>query len=63
MKRKLSVIKHLENFKFNLLVQELYRFIWDDFCDVYIELSKVYLKEKKIFTKFQIILVMYLNWC
>ena len=59
---QIKVIKHLENFKFNLLVQELYRFIWDDFCDVYIELSKVYLKEK-IFTKFQIILVMYLNWC
>ena len=46
---QIKVIKHLENFKFNLLVQELYRFIWDDFCDVYIELSKVYLKEKKNF--------------
>ena len=42
-----NVIKHLENFKFNLLVQELYHFIWNDFCDVYIELSKIYLKDKK----------------
>ena len=36
-----NVIKHLKNFKFNLLVQELYHFIWNDFCDVYIELSKI----------------------
>ena len=44
-----NVIKHLNNFKFNLLVQELYHFIWNDFCDVYIELSKIYLKDKKNF--------------
>ena len=44
-----KVIKHLNNFKFNLLVQELYHFIWNDFCDVYIELSKIYLKDKKNF--------------
>ena len=44
-----NVIKHLKNFKFNLLVQELYHFIWNDFCDVYIELSKIYLKDKKNF--------------
>ncbi len=42
-----NVTKHLNNFKFNLLVQELYHFIWNDFCDVYIELSKIYLKDKK----------------
>ena len=44
-----NVTKHLNNFKFNLLVQELYHFIWNDFCDVYIELSKIYLKDKKNF--------------
>ena len=44
-----NVIKHLKNFKFNLLIQELYHFIWNDFCDVYIELSKIYLKDKKNF--------------
>ena len=54
---EVKVIKHLKNFKFNLLVQELYHFVWNDFCDVYIELSKIYLKDKKILKKFQIILV------
>ena len=44
-----KVVKHLKNYKFNLLVQELYSFIWNDFCDLYIELSKIYLKEKKNF--------------
>ena len=43
------VIKHLKNYKFNLLVKELYHFIWNDFCDIYIELSKIYLKDKKNF--------------
>ena len=46
---EIKVIKHLKNFKFNLLVQELYHFVWNDFCDVYIELSKIYLKDKKNF--------------
>ena len=46
---EVKVIKHLKNFKFNLLVQELYHFVWNDFCDVYIELSKIYLKDKKNF--------------
>ena len=42
-----KVIKNLENFKFNLMISELYQFIWSDFCDFYIELSKNYLKENK----------------
>ena len=42
-----KVIKNLENFKFNLMISELYQFIWSDFCDFYIELSKNYLKEDK----------------
>ena len=46
---EVKVIRHLKNFKFNLLVQELYHFVWNDFCDVYIELSKIYLKDKKNF--------------
>ena len=41
---QVKVIKHLKNYKFNLLVQELYHFIWNDFCDIYIELAKIYLK-------------------
>ncbi len=42
-----KVIRNLENFKFNLMISELYQFIWSDFCDFYIELSKNYLKEDK----------------
>ena len=42
-----KVIKNLDNFKFNLMISELYQFIWGDFCDLYIELSKNYLKEDK----------------
>ncbi len=46
---QLNVIKHLKNYKFNLLVKELYHFIWNDFCDIYIELSKIYIKDKQNF--------------
>ena len=46
-----KVIKHLKNYKFNLLIKELYHFIWNDFCDIYIELSKIYLKDKRNFAE------------
>src|SRR5574344_2569217 len=35
-----KIIKHMDAFKFNVVSQELYGFIWDDFCDNYIEMSK-----------------------
>ena len=54
-----KVIKHLKNYKFNLLVQELYHFIWNDFCDIYIELAKIYFKDKKILMRFLIISVIF----
>ena len=49
LKTKSSVTKSISKFKFNLLISELYQFIWNDFCDLYIELSKFSLKtnEKK----------------
>jgi len=31
---------HMEKYEFNVVGSELYSFIWDDFCDWYIELSK-----------------------
>ena len=46
---QVNVIKYLKNYKFNLLIKELYHFIWNDFCDIYLELSKIYLKERKNF--------------
>ncbi len=33
-----KVIKNIESFKFNLVISELYHFLWNDFCDLYIEL-------------------------
>ncbi len=42
-----KVIKNIELFKFNLVISDLYHFLWNDFCDLYIELSKNYLKEEK----------------
>ena len=43
-----KVLKNLESFKFNLVISELYHFIWNDFCDLYIELSKNYLKDEEM---------------
>ncbi len=43
---KKKVLKNIELFKFNLVISDLYQFIWNDFCDLYIELSKNYLNEK-----------------
>ncbi len=34
------VKKHMEKYEFNVVGGELYSFIWNDFCDWYIELSK-----------------------
>jgi len=31
----------LEKYEFNLVGTELYNFIWNEFCDWYIELSKI----------------------
>ena len=35
-----NVTKFMDKYEFNNVGQELYSFIWDDFCDWYIELSK-----------------------
>ena len=36
-----NVRKHMDNYEFNVVGSELYSFIWDDFCDWYIELAKI----------------------
>ena len=36
-----EVTKNMENYDFNLVGSDLYSFIWNDFCDWYIELSKI----------------------
>ncbi len=35
-----EVARHLDNYRFDLASRELYEFIWNDYCDWYIELSK-----------------------
>ncbi len=35
-----KVRKHMDKYEFNVVGTELYNFIWNDFCDWYIELSK-----------------------
>ena len=36
-----SITNNMEKYNFNLVGNELYKFIWEDFCDTYIEYSKV----------------------
>ena len=41
-----NVHRHFNSYRFDLAAQELYAFIWEDYCDWYLELSKpVLLKE------------------
>jgi valyl-tRNA synthetase len=42
----LSVRQAIETYRFDFAAQELYECIWNDFCDWYLELSKIQLKEK-----------------
>ncbi|MEO5624625.1 MAG: valine--tRNA ligase [Dokdonella sp.] len=38
--------QHFKTYRFDLLAQELYEFVWNEFCDWFIELSKPYLNLK-----------------
>jgi valyl-tRNA synthetase len=35
-----DTIKHIESYRFDLVSRDLYEFVWNDYCDWYIELSK-----------------------
>ena len=41
MNTKNEVIRHLREFKFNLLINELYQFIWNDFCDLFLSFQNI----------------------
>ncbi|MDD4283046.1 MAG: valine--tRNA ligase [Bacilli bacterium] len=49
------VRRHMEKYEFNVVGQKLYGFIWNDFCDWYIELSKTNMNDQ---TKSVLLLVL-----
>ncbi len=48
---KLNAKKHIENYRFDLLATCLYEFMWHDYCDWYLELSKPILNNESSTTK------------
>jgi len=39
-KVEVEVAEHFRNYRFDLLAQTLYQFVWNEYCDWYLELSK-----------------------
>ncbi len=40
-----AVVEHIESYRFDLAAQVIYEFTWNDYCDWYLELSKVTLND------------------
>ena len=52
----LNVTNNMDKYDFNIVGSELYKFIWEDFCDNYIEFSKVSLDNES--TKSTLLIVL-----
>lgn len=55
--------EHIKNYRFDLLAQDLYEFVWDQYCDWYLELSKAILNnstdtEQQANTRFILVYVL-----
>lgn len=57
---KLEFIQHMDNYRFDLASKSIYDFIWNEYCDWYIELAKVNLLDKDTAIKNQVKLVLVL---
>ncbi len=51
-----TVRQKLEEFEFDQAAMSAYHFLWDTFCDWYVEISKLYLKDHKLKKEAQIVL-------
>ena len=44
---QVTLTRHLENYRFDLAAQTYYEFVWNEYCDWYLELSKPVLWDKQ----------------
>jgi valyl-tRNA synthetase len=58
---KSKVKKHLKDYRLDLMSQELYEFMWDDYCSWYLELSKPLLDDEATKAGTQATLIKVLN--